>query len=202
MKKNKNKNKTKLECLIHSVIRDMRAAFRSAAGPRLRIAYWRANNITSRADRDDWDYKLSADDVIMRRIPARVAGRIAQAKVFCKFASDAGLDCYVVCCADYYDWLDASRGVDTKNRGRIMMATIVDGRLRLFDPFCGPWPVWYDAAVRAGNFVKALRFQLPYMICAIVPAAEFANCDSYQKMQNLYASGDMNCADFTIKPEI
>lgn len=193
---------TSLDYPIHSVIRDMRRVFRGAAGPRLRIAYWRANNITSHADRDDWEYKLSADNVIDNRIPSRVAGRIAQAKVFCKMAAERGLECYVVCCADYYDWLDASRGMDVKIRGRVLMAMMVDGRLRLFDPLGLNRPVWYDAAVRPGNFVKALRFQLPYMICAIVSAADFAKCDTYEKMRNLYASGDMNCPEFKIKPEI
>ena len=176
--------------------------FRAATGPRLRIAYWRENNIISCADRDDWEYRLSADDVIGRRIPAHVAGRIAQAKVFCKYALERGLECYIVCCADYYDWLDVSRGADVKIRGRVLMAINVDGGMRLFDGLAGPWPVWYDAAVRPGNFVKALRFQLPYLICAIVPASDFINCDSYAKMRNLCASGDMNNPEFTIKPEI
>ncbi|MBD5400524.1 hypothetical protein HDR61_02125 [bacterium] len=202
MKKKKHESKSKLDHMIYPIIRRMRGIFRAATGPRLRIAYWRENNIISRADRDDWEYRLSADDVIARRIPARVAGRIAQAKVFCKFAAERGLDCYIVCCADYYDWLDASRGADIKIRGRVMMAINVGGHLRLFDGLTGPWPVWYDAAVRPGNFVKALRFQLPYLICAIVPVADFANCDSYAKMRNLYASGDMNNPEFTIKPEI
>lgn len=200
-KHKKNTNKNSLEHFIHLIIRDARIAFRAATGPRLRVAYWRANNIASRADRDDWEYKLSADDVMARHIPARVTGHIAQAKVFCKFAVERGLDCYIVCCADYYDWLDASRGADVKIRGRVLMAVNVDGRMRLFDGLAGPWPVWYDAAVRPGNFVKALRFQLPYMICAIVPVADFAKCDSYQKMRNLYASGDMNCPEFKVKPE-
>lgn len=201
-RKKNNKNKTGLENQIHRAIRDARIAFRAAKGPRLRIAYWRENNITSRADRDDWEYRLSADDVMARRIPARVAGRIAQAKVFCKYAAARGLECYIVCCADYYDWLDTSRGADIKIRGRVLMAIKENGRLRLFDGLSGLWPVWYDAAVRPGNFVKALRFQLPYLICAIVPCDEFAKCDTYEKMRNLYASGDMNNPEFKIKPEI
>lgn len=192
-------NKNKLEPTIQSVIRQMRAVFRRATGPRLRIAYWRANNI---AARDEWLYRMSADEIIENAIPARVAGRIGQAKVFCKFAAAAGLDCYVVCMADYYDWMDASRGADTKISGRVLMATMVGGRLCAFDPFCGPRPLWYDCAVRPGNFVKALRFRLPYLICAIVPAADFANCDTYQKMRNLYASGDMNNSTFLIRPDI
>lgn len=200
--KKNNNNKTGLENFIHLIIRDMRSVFRNAQGPRLRIAYWRANNITSRAERDDWEYELSADEVVARRIPARVAGQIAQTKVFCKCAATAGLDCYIVCCADYYDWLDASTGADVKIRGRLLMAIKQNGRLRLFDALAGPWPVWYECAVRPGNFVKALRFRLPYLICAIVPAADFAKCDTYEKMRNLYASGDMNCPNFIIKPEI
>lgn len=192
-------NKNKLEPKIQSVIRDMRRVFRRATGPRLRLAYWRVNNIRDRAD---WLYRMSADEIIENAIPARAAGRIAQTKVFCKMAAAAGLDCYVVCTADYYDWLDASHGADTKISGRVLMAIMVDGRLRAFDPFGGPRPVWYDCAVRPGNFIKTLRFRLPYLICAIVPASDFAQCDSYQKMHNLYASGDMNNSAFQVKPDI
>lgn len=190
---------TSLDYPIHVIIRRVRDVFRRATGPRLRISYWRANNVKGRGD---WLYRLSADDVIEQRIPARAAGRIAQTKVFCKFAAEAGLDCYVVCCADYYDWLDASKGTDVKINGRVLMAKVVEGRLRLFDPLAVNRPIWYDAAVRPGNFVKALRFRLPYLICAIVPAADFAKCDTYEKMRNLYASGDMDCADFTVKPDV
>lgn len=192
-------NKNKLEPKIQSVIRDMRSVFRRATGPRLRLAYWRAKNITAR---DEWLYRMSADEIIENAIPARAAGRIGQTKVFCKFAAAAGLDCFVLCVADYYDWLDASRGADTKISGRVLMAMLVDGRLRAFDPFGGSRPVWYDCAVRPGNFIKALRYQLPYLICAIVPASDFAQCDSYQKMRNLYASGDMNNSTFLIQPDI
>lgn len=189
---------TGLDCRIHQIIRQMRRVFRAADGPRLRIAYWRANNIR---DRDDWVYRLSADDVIAQRIPARVAGRIAATKVFCKFAAAAGLDCYVVCCADYYDWMDASRGADIKISGRVLMAIMVDGHMRIFDPLAGPHPVWYECTARPGNFVKALRFRLPYMICAILRPDDFAGCDTYRKMQNLYASGDMSNSAFLITPD-
>lgn len=190
---------SKLEHQIQSVIQDTRQIFRAATGPRLRIAYWRANNIHAR---HEWLYCMSAEDIIENAIPARVAGRVGQAKVFCKMAAARGLDCYVVCSADYYDWLDAAHGDDRGIRGRVMMAVRDNGRMRIFDPFCGPRPVWYDCATRPGNFIQPLRYQLPYLICAIVPRDEFLQCDSYEKMRNLYASGDMSCSEFKIKPEI
>ena len=189
---------SKLDHQIQSVIREMRRVFRAAVGPRLRMRYMRENNIS---DSTAWRYGLSADDIIAGRIPSRVVGQIGRAKVFCKCAIDAGLDCYVVCAADYYDWRDASAGGDNRINGRLLFAVNVDGRLCAFDPFCGPCPIWYDAAVRPGNFIKPLRFRLPYLICAVVPAREFLECDRYIKMRRLYAGGRMDASDFTVCPD-
>ena len=192
-------NKNKLNNRIYQVIKETRKVFRNATGSRLRHSYRRANNIPADSD---WLYRLSADDIIANHIPARVAGRIGQVKVFCKMAAAMGLDCYVVCAADYYDWCDAANGADNIINGRVMLAARVDGRLCAFDPFCGPMPLWYDCAVRPGNFIKPLRYRLPYLICAIVPRDEFLQCDSYQKMRGLYAGGRMDATEFTVSPEI
>lgn len=54
-----------LEHKIQLVIKDTRKIFRRATGPRLRLAYWRANNITAR---DEWLYRMSADEIIENAI--------------------------------------------------------------------------------------------------------------------------------------
>ncbi|MBD5391521.1 hypothetical protein HDR66_01800 [bacterium] len=190
---------SRLDNQIISTIRDMRRIFRQATGPRLRRRYVRENKIS---DATAWRYRLSADDIIANPVPSRVVGQIGRAKVFCKCVLDAGLDCFVVCAADYYDWVDAASGGDNFIHGRLLFAVNVDGRLRAFDPFCGPCPIWYDAAVRPGNFIKPLRFSLPFLICAIVPCDEFLKCDSYDKMRNLFAGGKIDACEFTVRPEI
>lgn len=183
---------------IRLVIRRTRDVFRNATGPRLRKSYMRQNHIGNSID---WRYALSADDIIENAIPSRVVGDIGRAKLFCKYASEIGLNCWVICAADYYDWSDCAHNRGNAINGRILIGVVHAGRIRAFDPFCTKGPIWFNCAVRPGNFIKILRFRAPYMISAIVPADDFISCDTYRKMQNLYAGGNMDVAEFTITPD-
>ncbi len=174
----------------------MHAIFRRAIGTDDRVKYMRENNIKGDID---WSFSLSADDIIDRKIPPRVAGCTGLAKVFCKLAADSGLPCWVVATANFEDWQCARAGRPNIINGHQIIAVDVDGNVRAFCPGRAKLE-WISGAVRPGLFINAVRNQPPYLITAIVPGDAFEKCDTYQKLRNLYTSGTMDSPEFTIKP--
>jgi len=188
---------THTEQQIQLLIDKMRAIFRDATGPRTRNEYMAANGVSGL----DWSFSLSADDIIDGKIPPRVAGCTGRAKVFCKLAADSELPCYVVATANYEDWQRAAAGRPNIINGHQIIAVDIDGTLRAFDPGRRKLE-WIDGVVRPGNFINAVQSQPPYLIGAVVPGNEFAKCNTYQKLRNLYTSGNMENPEFRIMPNI
>lgn len=187
---------TPLESKIQSIIDKMHSIFHDAVGPNDRAEYMRENNITGGID---WSFSLSADDIINQKIPPRVAGCTGRAKVFCKLAAAVDLPCYVVATANYEDWLRAESGRPNIINGHQIIAVEIDGALRAFSPGRERLE-WISGDVIPGHFITAVRNKPKNLITAVVPGDVFAKCDTYQKLRNLYTSGAMDCADFTITP--
>ena len=80
--------------------------------------------------RTNWKFGLSANQIINLKIPNDVVGSTGICKVFCKFARDAGLDCFVVLAADV-EHLSDDRNIIN---GAQFIAVESGGELRAFSP--------------------------------------------------------------------
>ncbi len=183
---------------IQSILDRMHEILHNAVGPRNRREYMMEHGITDR----DWHFSLTADDIIKNKIPANVMGCTGRAKLFCKLAADAGLPCFAVRTAYEPDWNDARGGKEHTISGHQVIAVEIDGKLRMFDP--GKQKLEFiDTDVVVGNLVDFGFRDMPgrYLITAIMSPEEYAKINTYQKLRNVYASGDMNNPEFTIVPK-
>ncbi|MDE6250424.1 MAG: hypothetical protein K2M34_02185 [Alphaproteobacteria bacterium] len=187
---------TSFESQIQTIIDKMHVIFHDATGSNDRVEYMRENNI---AGDINWSFSLSADDIINKKIPPRVAGCTGRAKLFCHLAAACDILCYVVATANYEDWLRAQAGHPNIINGHQIIAVEMDGKLRAFSPGREKLE-WISGDVVPGRFISAVRNKPQNLITAVVPGDEFAKCDTYQKLRNLYTSGSMDCSDFIITP--
>lgn len=183
---------------IQSVLDRMHEILHNAIGPRNRREYMMEYGITGR----DWHFSLTADDIIKDKIPANVMGCTGRAKLFCKLAADVGLPCFAICTAYEPDWNDARGGKEHTISGHQVIAVEIDGKLCMFDPG-KPKLAFIDTDVVVGNLVDFGFRDMPgrYLITAIMFPEEYAKINTYQKLRNVYASGDMNNPEFTIVPK-
>lgn len=165
--------------IAQNVLLRMRDIFRSATGSRRRGNWLRANGISG----PDWLYSTSASDVMDKKIPSRVAGDFARAKLFCKIASDFGLECYVVCTANTDDLKSGATFIN----GFPLIAINVDGVLRAFNP--AHWPLRFiPGRIMVGEYICSVKHWMPCEICAILPADAFMNISSYRQIHNIYTN--------------
>jgi hypothetical protein len=182
---------------IQKVLDELHKILSSAVGPHDRREYMREIGTIGR----DWHFSLTADEIIKNKIPANVMGCTGRAKVFCKLATDAGLKYVAVCTAYEPDWKDARDGKEHTISGHQVIAVEVDGKLRMFDPG-KPKLEFINTDVVVGNLVDFGFRDVPgrYLITAIMRPDEYNKINTYQKLRNVYASGDMNNPKFTIVP--
>lgn len=183
---------------IQRVLNEIHKIFRNAIGPRNRREYMRENNINGGID---WSFSLSTDVIVNNKIPASVIGCTGIAKVFSTFAANSGLECWVIATAEYNDWQRAKAGENNIINGHQIIAVKINGKLCAFDPG-RPELTLIDGEIAPGRFLKAVQGRPAYLVCGIIPRDEFAHCDTYQKLRNLYASGSMDNSDFLITPQI
>ena len=187
--------------LIQSLLDKMHAMFNGAVGPNNRAEYMRQHNVSG----IDWHFSLSADDIINQKIPRAVAGCTGIAKVFCKYATDAGLDCVVLATARIENLDGAAQDIKEGKKERIInghqIIAVYDenGKLRAFDP--GRKELRYiKSEIKAGNIIKFMFNGeiVPHRITAILTPQEFAKVNTYKKLRDLYVcgSGDKKKQDF------
>ena len=186
---------------IQSLLDKMHAMFNSAVGPNNRAEYMRQHNVSG----IDWHFSLSADEIINQKIPRMVAGCTGIAKVFCKYATDAGLDCVVLTTARIENMDGAAQDIKEGKKERIISGHQIiavrdkNGQLRAFDP--GLKELKYiKSDIQVGNIIK-FRFGgeiIPHTITAILTPQEFAKANTYKKLRDLYicGSGDKKKQDF------
>ncbi len=162
---------------IEKVLIRMRNIFRKAIGVRRRGDWLRANGVCV----SDWIYSVTAEDVINKKIPSRVAGEFARAKLFCKIAAEVGLDCYVVCTANTDDLKNNARFIN----GFPLIAININDELHAFNP--AHWPLRFiPGHVAVGECIRSVRHWMPCQICAIVPRDDFMKITSYNEMHKIY----------------
>ena len=180
---------------IQSLLDKMHAMFNSAVGPNNRAEYMRQHNVSG----TDWHFSLSADDIINQKIPRAVAGCTGIAKVFCKYATDAGLDCVVLATARIENLDGAAQDIKEGKKERIInghqIIAVHDagGRLRAFDP--GQKELKYiKSEIKVGNIIN-FRFDgvvVPHLISTILPSTEYNKINTYKKLRDVYVNGADN----------
>ena len=174
---------------IQSLLDKMHAMFNGAVGPNNRAEYMRQHNVGG----IDWHFYLSADDIINQKIPRAVAGCTGIAKVFCKYATDAGLDCVVLTTARIENMNRAMQDAKEGKKERVISGHQIiavydeNGKLRAFDP--GLKELKYiKSDIQVGNIIK-FRFGgevVPHRITAILAPQKFAKVNTYKKLRDLY----------------
>ena len=174
---------------IQSLLDKMHAMFNGAVGPNNRAEYMRQHNVGG----IDWHFYLSADDIINQKIPRAVAGCTGIAKVFCKYATDAGLDCVVLTTARIENMNRAMQDAKEGKKERVISGHQIiavydeNGKLRAFDP--GLKELKYiKSDIQVGNIIK-FRFGgeiIPHTITAILAPQKFAKVNTYKKLRDLY----------------
>ena len=177
---------------IQSLLDKMHAMFNSAVGSNNRAEYMRQHNVSG----IDWHFSLSADDIINQKIPRAVAGCTGIAKVFCKYATDAGLDCVVLTTARIENLNGALQDIKEGKKERVISGHQIiavydkNGKLHAFDP--GQKELKYiKSEIEVGNIIN-FRFDgavVPYLITAILPPAEYSKIDTYKKLRDVYVNG-------------
>ena len=129
--------------------------------------------------------------IIEQKIPANVIGCTGIAKLFCYLANRANITAFVVCTAKYDDWAAVKNGENKIINGHQINAVEIDGKLMVFD--AGRKHLHFiDTDLTPGSFIDAMdNGNLDYMITAVVPGKDFLQMDTYQKLRNLYTSGDI-----------
>ena len=177
---------------IQSLLDKMHAMFNGAVGPNNRVEYMRQHNVSG----IDWHFSLSADDIINQKIPRAVAGCTGIAKVFCKYATDAGLDCVVLTAARIENLNGALQDIKEGKKERVISGHQIiavydkNGKLHAFDP--GQKELKYiKSEIEVGNIIN-FRFDgavVPHLITAILPPAEYSKIDTYKKLRDVYVNG-------------
>ena len=177
---------------IQSLLDKMHAMFNGAVGPNNRAEYMRQHNVSG----IDWHFSLSADEIINQKIPRMVAGCTGIAKVFCKYATDAGLDCVVLTTARIENMDGAAQDIKEGKKERIISGHQIiavydkNGKLRAFDP--GQKELKYiKSEIKVGNIIN-FRFDgavVPHLITAILPPAEYSKINTYKKLRDVYVNG-------------
>ena len=182
----------KQDNLIQSLLDKMHAMFDKSVGPDNRSEYMQQHNVSG----IDWHFSLSADDIINQKIPRMVAGCTGIAKVFCKYATDAGLDCVVLTTARIENLDGAAQDIKEGKKERIInghqIIAVYDknGKLRAFDP--GQKELKYiKSEIKVGNIIN-FRFDgtvVPHLITAILTPTEYSKIDTYKKLRDIYVNG-------------
>ena len=132
----------------------------------------------------DWSFSLNADRIIETKIPIKAAGCTSACKVFCKFARDIGLDCFVVCAADV-------QGLHENNKtihGHQFIAVDINGGLYGIDILQDePVPLFF---IKKPGVGEKYKFDgRDHIVTAIIERDDIEKIDSYQKLRNLYVNG-------------
>lgn len=120
----------------------------------------------------DVHFALTADEIIDRRVPGRVCTCGGVAKVFCKYAIEAGLDCVEVQTVNVVDMKTGEL-----DGGHQIMAVELGGKLVAFDPGDKVFkPLDEQAEIKVGNWIQSVRSaDEKYLIINIVSPQQHLN---------------------------
>ncbi|MBP3544934.1 MAG: hypothetical protein J6J82_01340 [Alphaproteobacteria bacterium] len=152
-------------------------------------------------DHKNFNFSLSGDDIINKKIPYNVAGCTGRAKLFSKYAQEIGLQEFnIVATAK-------KEGIKNKNSGKmidghqLVVIKLSDG-LHMIDPGKGKTyeKAQIDGICKVGENIDAVGHnQKDYVISAILKPSEYDNIKTYQQMANLYLRGGFNAGINKIK---
>lgn len=146
-----------------------------------RLDYYKQHNIK---DQSNYHFALSAQDIIDKKIPYKVAGCTGTAKLFSKYAMEAGLTdrIFVVPTVNSTSFNSNKPSFD----GHQIIAILLEDGMHLFDPAKSPLN-FIPGNVKIDEPVDALGSgQKDHIITGIMHPEEFAKIDSRNKLQEVY----------------
>lgn len=152
-------------------------------------------------DHKNFNFSLSGDDIINKKIPYNVAGCTGRAKLFSKYAQEIGLQEFnIVATAK-------KEGIKNKNSGKMidghqLVAIKLSDGLHMIDPGKGKTyqKAQIDGACRVGENIDAVgNNQKDYVISAILNPSEYDNIKTYKQVESLYLQGGFNVGAGKIK---
>jgi len=183
---------------IQLTLDEMNEMFRHAIEPRNRMEYYKY----IKASDVNYFLQFSADEIESNKVPASVAGCTGIVKLFCKLARGYKLDCSVVCMARYDSWKNSKNGISGVISGHQVISVNIDGKDYVFDPVHSKL-AFIDCDLKPGSFCDVMdKGNLNYMVTAVIPRDKIESINCYGRLHNLYASGNINNPNFTIKPRL
>lgn len=152
-------------------------------------------------DHINFNFSLSGNDIIERKIPYNAAGCTGRAKLFSKYASEIGLKDFFIVATANKDDIKNKNSRKMINGHQIIAIKLSDG-LHMIDPGTGKT---YASAQIIGNCevgenIDALRNNSKdHVISAILSPEEYDNIKTYKQIENLYLHGIFKTAIDKIK---
>jgi len=148
------------------------------------------------ADRNNYHFSLSAQDIIDKQISPRVAACSGHAKLFAYLAAKHGLDCRIIMTADLQEYA-ANKDKYLISGHQIVGVRGTNGELVAFDPQYYPFRQLADRTeIKVGNWVQSVEHENKYKITAILTPDEFSKVNSYSATENLYLYGSGTAGKF------
>lgn len=147
----------------------------------------------------NYHFSLSAQDIIDKHIPPRIAACTGHAKLFSYFAKEYGLDCRVLLTADLRGYAAQKQRKDLIDGHQIIAVRGTDGSWVAFDPAHKQFQELKDKTeIKVGNYIQSVEDEKygKFKITAILSPDAFSKVNSYLALENLYLYGDSKVQRF------
>ncbi len=154
-------------------------------------------------DHVNYNFSLSADDIIDQQIPYNAAGCTGRAKLFTKYAQEVGLEDYSIVATVKKDDVKNKNSGEMIDGHQIIAIQLSDG-LHMIDPGAGKT---YEKAIvngdcKIGENIDAVgNNNKDYMITAILKPKKYNRIKTYNQMKNVYLRGIYEAATNKLKDQ-
>lgn len=142
-------------------------------------------------DHKNFNFSLSADNIIEKKIPYNVAGCTGRAKLFSKYAKEVGLKDFSIVATAKKDDIKNKNSKKMIDGHQLVAIKLSDG-LHMIDPGAGKTyeKAKIDGICKVGENIDAVRSnKKDYVISAILEPNEYDNIKTYEQIKKLYIDG-------------
>ncbi len=155
-------------------------------------------------DHVNYNFSLSGDDIINKKIPYNVAGCTGRAKLFSKYAQEIGLQEFNIVVTAKKD------DIKNKNSGKMidghqLVAIKLSDGLHMIDPGTGKTyeKAKIDGVCKVSENIDAVgSHQKDHVISAILEPDKYDNIKTYEQMKRLYIGGAFKAGKNNIENRI
>lgn len=154
-------------------------------------------------DQVNYNFSLSADDIIKQQIPYNAAGCTGRAKLFSKYAKEVGLKDFSIVATVKQDDIKSKNSDQMIDGHQIIAIKLSDG-LHMIDPGIGKTyeKAKVDGICRVGENIDATgNNHKDHVISAILDPEEYDSIKTYEQMKNIYLRGVYEAATNKLKAQ-